>query len=477
MNIFKSKIFIAILAVILVIIISVSVNFVKNGSEIVFEVVGGDFIKITEVSGKVVPGQEIDLSFGVGGKISTTYVDIGDKVEKGDVLARLDISEINAEVDEALADLRSEKARLTEISGNSVSQSQLDSIKGSLVSTLKKTYVTADDIIRNTVDVFINNPSSAIPNFSVSLSDYALRTKIEEQRKKLRYILENWKAKSDSLTIANITMVDVDEFMNNLTKVEDILVSISSGVDDFDAAADKTRSQIDAYISSISSARTVAASLNVEINDATEAVRDVEAEIPILQSSINSAEATINKLSAKKDNYVIEAPFDGVITDENAEMGRIVSSSDMIFSMISNQALEVESFVPEINIAGINIEDEANIIFDAFGEDAIFKAIVSHIDPRETIKDGVTTYRILLDFLKTNDEILSGMNVEIEVEKEKKENVIVIPRYLVNSQNTIKVKRNEGIQNVTVDLGPSDGRGNVLVKSGLIAGDLIIVSE
>lgn len=52
-------------------------------------------------SGIVVPAREIRLSFKTGGIIESLYADEGDRVKQGTLLAALNLSEINAQVDQA----------------------------------------------------------------------------------------------------------------------------------------------------------------------------------------------------------------------------------------------------------------------------------------------------------------------------------------------------------------------------------------
>ncbi len=54
-----------------------------------------------EVAGELLPYQEVELHAKVSGYIRKIYVDIGDRVRKGQVLAELDIPELSAQVDEA----------------------------------------------------------------------------------------------------------------------------------------------------------------------------------------------------------------------------------------------------------------------------------------------------------------------------------------------------------------------------------------
>jgi multidrug efflux system membrane fusion protein len=80
--------------------------------------------------GRLEAADEIDLSFKTGGVIAAILVDIGDPVKKGQVLARLDSTEIDAEVrraEESLAKTERDLARVTSLQRQGlVSQEALD---------------------------------------------------------------------------------------------------------------------------------------------------------------------------------------------------------------------------------------------------------------------------------------------------------------------------------------------------------------
>ncbi|MBA7562424.1 MAG: biotin/lipoyl-binding protein [Dehalococcoidia bacterium] len=54
------------------------------------EVVRGDLTVIVSGSGNITVSQDASLAFGTGGKVEAVYVEAGDQVSQGDVLARLD---------------------------------------------------------------------------------------------------------------------------------------------------------------------------------------------------------------------------------------------------------------------------------------------------------------------------------------------------------------------------------------------------
>ncbi|MFC6446540.1 efflux RND transporter periplasmic adaptor subunit [Shinella zoogloeoides] len=64
------------------------------------------------ITGEVIARVETDLSFRVGGRIVGWFVDVGDAVREGEVLARLDPEEQKADVEAAEAGVRAAEAQL-----------------------------------------------------------------------------------------------------------------------------------------------------------------------------------------------------------------------------------------------------------------------------------------------------------------------------------------------------------------------------
>uniref|UniRef100_UPI0025E5D1C2 biotin/lipoyl-binding protein n=1 Tax=uncultured Nitratireductor sp. TaxID=520953 RepID=UPI0025E5D1C2 len=56
-------------------------------------------------TGTVVPRTEITEAFRVGGKVAARLVDVGDRVEAGEVLARLDPMDLNLQLEQQRAAL------------------------------------------------------------------------------------------------------------------------------------------------------------------------------------------------------------------------------------------------------------------------------------------------------------------------------------------------------------------------------------
>ena len=139
---------------------------------------------------------------------------------------------------------------------------------------------------------------------------------------------------------------------------------------------------------------------------------------------------------------------------------------------------KVEVYIPEINIPGVALGNNATVKFDAYGEE-IFKAIVSSIDPAETIKDGVSTYKVTLSFVADDPKIKSGLTSNVFIDTLKKADVTSIPDrsvVSVDGKNYVYKATSKNPVKVEVVLGDKDGKGNSEVLSGVSVQEKILLN-
>ena len=86
--------------------ISLSFSLYANQQLEVLEVKTSQSYEISKnLPGELLPFQQSKIAFEITGRISSIYVDIGDRVKKDEVLAKLDDSEVNANLEQAVARL------------------------------------------------------------------------------------------------------------------------------------------------------------------------------------------------------------------------------------------------------------------------------------------------------------------------------------------------------------------------------------
>ncbi len=147
--------------------------------------------------------------------------------------------------------------------------------------------------------------------------------------------------------------------------------------------------------------------------------------------------------------------------------------------MMSVGTFEIESYVPEVSIAQIKLEDVARISLDAYGDSVLFDAKVVSIDPAETIRDGVSTYKVKLQFGDKDDRIKSGMTANVSIVIFNKPNVIVIPGGAIfnkDGKKFVQIKSDNKISDQEIVLGDVSSLGQTEIVSGLKDGDMVILN-
>ena len=113
-EIIKKKLLIALVAILLIVFV-VPRFFVKNAKKETTKVEKGTVEEQLILSGEVKAVEHVELYFSTSGKIIWVGVKEGKIVKKGQALAKLDTTQLNADYQRALSDLRSAEATVQKI--------------------------------------------------------------------------------------------------------------------------------------------------------------------------------------------------------------------------------------------------------------------------------------------------------------------------------------------------------------------------
>ncbi len=290
--------------------------------------------------------------------------------------------------------------------------------------------------------------------------------------------------------------LSVSDVQKNLNNISSFLDDANLALNGLSASASISQTTIDGWKTNVSTART---NINTSITDilaAEKAVKTAESDLFLAQQQLKldeagateqdiaAQEAQVEKAQANVLDYeaqlaktIIRSPIDGVISKQDAKVGEIFSANENIVSVISANKFEIESNVPEADIAKLKIGDSAKITLDAYGDSVIFNAKVVKIDPAETIIEGVATHKTTFQFDEEDDRIKSGMTANIDILTDKRENVLVIPQRAVAARDTSKFvlvdKGTKDFEERKIETGLRGSDGNVEVISGLSEGEWI----
>lgn len=444
------------------------------------QIVNEDLVRTVKISGKVSPSERADLAFEVSGTVAGVGKPVGSKTYKGEVLARLDAGAASADLSKALADLSSAQAELNKVQGAGTYENTITNSKRSVVQSIKDAYTAASDAIQNKADQVFVDPRSSRPEIAGSFDGYNdLRSSLSSTRVEMGYMMESWKELVNSLGADSYTESQLSLSKSYLAKADSFITNVSLAVNMFKETSFMSQTQIDAYKAAMLSARE-------KINQASQGFIASENElsstlsdVPVQLARVEAARATVENLRYRLGKTSIVSPISGIVAKQDAKVGEAVTAGTQLVSVISPDYV-IDTYVPEVSIAGIRLGNSAAVTLDAYGSEDVFAATVTHIDPAETIRDGVSTYKVKLAFVSPDERVRSGMTANVEIETLRKPAVLLVPERAVLKDNgkayIFKTVESGKPEKIEVTLGDRDSKGSIELLSELAPGTAVVLN-
>ncbi|MSR67475.1 efflux RND transporter periplasmic adaptor subunit [Candidatus Peribacteria bacterium] len=202
-------------------------------------------------------------------------------------------------------------------------------------------------------------------------------------------------------------------------------------------------------------------------------------DIDAATARVRQAQADLARAAAQFSDTILTAPVAGIVTKVNVKAGEMRPSSEASVEMLGESPYRIEMFVSEVDIPKVKFAQTGSIKLDAF-RSIEFALKVSEIDSAATDKDGVSKYRVKLDFLVSNDGLKVGMTGDGEITTGMRTDVVSVPLRSVLETETgsklVRILRTDGksFDARTVTTGMEGVGGNVEV-TGVKEGDVVVV--
>lgn len=464
-------------------------------------------------SGSVEPAQNPDLAFVGGGRVVSVRAAVGQTVYAGQVLASLDTAALVAQERQDQANVQAAQARLDEMQAGplqtdvnsgktAVAQAQqsLANTYANISATLTDAYNKAYNGVRQNTDSLFSSPTSNQPVVSFQTTDSQSATDVGSQRASLNTQFAPWLSKLNQLS-ASADQSDTEESITysigQLTAVRTysstLLQALANAVpsSNFSAssiaaaqtAVSSLNTTVSSLILSLQGAQQQIASSKLAVQSAQDALAKIMAgatpqDIEAQKAAVAAAQAGVESVQAQIANDVVVAPFTGTVASVNVKAGQTVAPNTVAVSLTPHSALQVELYVSEVDSAKLAVGDAAHITLDAYGSGRIFDATVASIDRSPAIQNGVTAYKVVLQFASNDPAISIGMGANATIVTAQKQHVLTIAQSAViqnGSDTFVLVPGARGPVQQRIQTGINDGT-NVEVVSGLSAGDQYLTS-
>lgn len=206
------------------------------------------------------------------------------------------------------------------------------------------------------------------------------------------------------------------------------------------------------------------------------------------QAQLNAAKSAYHEIQDINRYLVIRAPFSGVITERNVDLGAYVGPMGGTPLMViqNTSKLRLSLSIPEANVPYMNIGDTISFRINALPEKS-FKARISRKSGSLDLK--LRSEKIEADFINHSRELKPFMIAESIIPLQNNEPTFFIPRsalvesnmgiYIIKKENGkarfIPVKKGR-ILNATIEVFGNLSEGDSIVKKGseeILEGSLI----
>jgi HlyD family secretion protein len=359
-----------------------------------------------DASGTVEPIQSVNISPKNPGRVVQLRTDQGMKVKKGQILAVMENTEIQAQGAAAQAKFQRavaeyETARVEIPAEIAQAQNRLAQAQARLQQAAAK--------IPKDIEQAQSQLAGAGSRFQLALS----RAKRNE-------------------ALLKEGAINQDEFNASVNEYQTAQANLFEARQRFEQAQNASSPEIEELKAAVAESK-------VQLEQRQ---RTAKANMAQLEASAKAAQAELKEVEIQFQDTAIRAPFDGVITQKYATVGAFVTptteasaevgaTSASIVALASG--LEIVAKVPEVDVGQLQLGQPVRIVADAF-PDRSFRGQVIKIAPEAVIEDNVTSFEVTVGLIDGKDALLSNMNVDVAFLGRQLSDALVVPTVAIVTQ-------------------------------------------
>jgi HlyD family secretion protein len=190
------------------------------------------------------------------------------------------------------------------------------------------------------------------------------------------------------------------------------------------------------------------------------------------QSQLTSARTQLDLARIALEDVTIRAPSNGTVIARNVSQGQVITSSTnspsggTILLRIANLGTVYDStLVNESDIGKVKPGQPATVTVDAY-PGRTFRGIVEKIEPQAVVQQSVTMFPVLVSLNNELGLLKPGMNGEVSVLIERKENVLTV------SNDAIRTLREAATSAAALGLDPDTVQAQIRAQFASMGGGM-----
>jgi HlyD family secretion protein len=191
------------------------------------------------------------------------------------------------------------------------------------------------------------------------------------------------------------------------------------------------------------------------------------------QATVLRNRASLDLRALALEEATVRAPVAGTIIEKPVALGQVIASGTgtagggtTILKMADLTKIRVRTLVNETDIGKVRPGLPATVTVDAY-PDRPFTGLVEKIEPQATVQQSVTMFPVLVSIDNVGGLLMPGMNGEVSIETERRDNVVAVSNDAVRSpQEATAVASMLGLNPDSVRAQLASMRGNFGGNSG-----------
>ncbi len=378
-------------------------------------------------NGTIEPEQLVNISPESSGILKALLVEEGEQVEAGQILARMDDHELQAQLKQAQGRLAAEQANLDRL------------LAGNRAEDIAQAQARLDQARANLAKLEAGSRAEEIAQAQARLDQtQATRVAAEADVNRIRILAEQGAVSQQELDQAEASY---EQSLAQVVEAEQALVLLQSGSRREDV--EQARAQV--YEAEQSLALLQAGARSEDIRQA--------------QAQVLTASGSLEEMEARVESTILRAPFAGIVTRKYADPGAFVTpttsgsaessaTSTSILALASSTQHAVAN-IAEVDIAQIQLGQTVYLEADAY-PDQSFTGTVIQLSPQAIESQNVTSFEVKTAIHNDDQRQLRiGMNVDLEFQVGQLEDVLVVPSVAI-----VRTEEGTGVYTVHSASGP-----------------------
>lgn len=463
-----------------------------------------DIVKTYEAVGTVEAPDTVNVTPKVAGRLQYLPIREGDKVLAGQVLARIDSTEVEAGVRNAEATLAEAQSRLAQaqVTENAASvgvgtaiqtqqaalataravSAQASADQGAQIAAAQASVTDAKGRVQ-AAKAEIGSAEAAIRTAQANLENAQVNLGRQQA-----LVKEGATAKvneDNAETTVKVQQGALDEAqqrrVNAAAARGSAIAQQQAAERQVQIARNKATSSIAAANAGVDQARATLSSAQANTSQRPAYQRNLEA----LAASVRAAEANVRAAQTRLGDTALLSPLTGVVTQRSLDPGALATPGQTIVTVQTIRQVWMTTSIPEEVSRRVYLGQAAIVRLDALPSKS-FTGRITQLNPAADAQSRQFQIRVRLD--NARSRFKPGMSGQVVLETERIRNAVTVPREAVRFDVTDRTANEEaaGEASVTVvtkdnkaqvrkvQTGLSDDKG-IAITSGLEVGEKVVI--